>query len=170
MEKVKLIFSLLLILVLILLLSPKNQRREEFVVNMSLEKRSDLFFNYEILRYPSRAEVIPLKEERMGIGIEVDPWNLNFGSIPAGNNFGKRFISLSNPQAKDVNVRFEVHGNISPFVKFSRNNFMLRAGEKERIEVYFNASSAKIGNYSGEIDVIIKVPKYDFLYKLGWLI
>lgn len=100
----------------------------------------------------------------MKIGVVVDPWNLNFGIIPVGKNFGTRFIDLENPTDKDVKINFKVYGNISPFVNFTKNDFILHKKEKITIEVKFYAEQAKIGNYSGEIDVIIQKPKYDFIY------
>lgn len=142
------------------------QKQEGFVTNRTFETRSDIFFNYEITRYPSNTEISIAKptQEKYTIGVVIDPWNLNFGIIPAGDNFGTRFIDLTNLKEKDVKIYFKVYGNISPFVNFSKNNFILRPKENITVETHFYASSAEVGNYSGEIDVIAQRPKYDFLY------
>jgi len=167
MKKVKkrLIVLLVAIIFLFFLFEYKPQPTE-FVTNRTFITYSDLFFNYEITKYPSRVEVVkaePVKE-KITIGLSVDPWNLDFGIIPEGKNFGTRFINLANFKQKDAKISFKVYGNISPFVKFGKNDLILRANENLTVEVSFHAEGAKIGNYSGEIDVVVQRPKYDFLY------
>ena len=125
-------------------------------------------FKYEITRYPSGAEVVAAQpvEEKITVGVVVDPWNLHFGVIPAGDNFGTRFIDLTNLRERGAKISLKVYGNISPFVEFSKNDFILHKNENVTVAVNFYAKSAKIGNYSGEIDVIVQRPRYDFLYAL----
>jgi hypothetical protein len=127
-----------------------------------------LLFNYETTKYPSSAEVSSVlpTSDKLTIGVVVDPWNLNFGIIPAGKNYGTRFIDLTNMQEKDSKVSFKVYGNISPFVTFSKNDFILHSSENVTVEVHFLAESANVGNYTGEIDVVIQRPKYDFVYNI----
>jgi hypothetical protein len=79
---------------------------------------------------------------------------------------GTRFINLANFKEKDAKISFKVYGNISPFVKFNKNDFILHPNENLTVEVSFHAEGVKIGNYSGEIDVVVQRPKYDFLYAL----
>ncbi len=136
------------------------------VANRTFISYSDLFFNYEITRYPSSVEVAPVQpeQEKLLLGISADPWNLNFGIIPAGKNFGKRFVSLVNLKEKDVKIVIKAWGNISSFVKFSKNNFILHPKENVTVEVGFYAEGAEAGNYTGVIDVIVQKPKYDFIY------
>jgi hypothetical protein len=143
-----------------------NKTQEESVINKTVLAYSDLFFDYEVTKYESGAEVTGIysSNKNLTLGVVVDPWNIEFGSIPTGNNTGTRFISLENLKEKESKVSFKVYGNISPFVDFSRNNFILHSNEKTMVEASFYTNSSKIGNYSGEIDVIIKTPKYDFLY------
>jgi hypothetical protein len=136
------------------------------ITNKTFVSYSDLFFNYEVSRYPSSVEVSPIQltQEKILLGMSVDPWNLNFGIIPAGNNSAKRFINLVNLKEKDFKVILKAYGNISSFVKFSKNNFLLHPKENVTVEAIFYAEKAEVGNYTGIIDVIIKKPKYDFLY------
>jgi hypothetical protein len=164
-KKWVIIALMMIFLVLFLKYRPSSV---ELVENRTFVTYSDLFFSYEITKYPSSVEIVEAKpaQEKLTIGLTVDPWNLNFGIIPEGKNFGTRFISLSNLKEKDAKVSFKVYGNISPFVKFSNNNFLLHPNESLTIKVNFYAEGAKIGNYSGEIDVIVQRPKYDFLYNL----
>jgi hypothetical protein len=135
------------------------------VANRTFISYSDLFFEYEITRYPSSVEVAPVQEqEKLLLGISADPWNLNFGIIPAGKNFGKRFVSLVNLKEKDVKIVLKAWGNISSFVKFNKNNFILHPKENVTVEVGFYAEGAEVGNYTGVIDVVVQKPKYDFIY------
>jgi hypothetical protein len=164
----KIVFIILLIILgmLIANVSIYQQQPKELAVDKSFVTYSDLLFNYEITKYPSGAEISvtePL-QERLTVGVVVDPWNLKFGVIPAGNNFGTRFIDLSNLKEKEVKVSFKVYGNITPFVKFDENDFMLQPKENITVKVNFYTASAEVGNYSGEIDVIIQRPQYDFVY------
>jgi hypothetical protein len=125
-----------------------------------------LFFNYEMTEYPSSAEVssaVPVNNT-VTIGVVVDPWNLNFGIIPQGNNYGTRFVDLGNMKENDAKVSFKIYGTIAPFVTFSKNNFMLHSKENTTVQLNFNASTAQIGNYTGQIDVVVQRPKYDFVY------
>jgi len=164
----KIVFIILLITLGILIanISTNQQQPKEIAIDKSFVTYSDLLFNYEITRYPSGAEISVIKpsQERFTVGVVVDPWNLKFGIIPAGNNFGTRFIDLSNLKEKEVKVSFKVYGNITPFVKFDKNDFMLQPKENITVKVNFYATSAEVGNYSGEIDVIIQRPQYDFIY------
>ncbi|MEM5773289.1 MAG: hypothetical protein QXL86_03680 [Candidatus Aenigmatarchaeota archaeon] len=165
-KKINLALIILLLLGVLILLANLPYQPKGFVENMTFEKHSDLFFNYEIIRYPSSVEVSPVRpdQERLKLGVVVDPWNLNFGIVPIGNNFVTRFIEISNPKEKSAKIVFKVYGNISPFVNFTRNDFIIRPNESVTIEAKFYAEKAKIGNYTGEIDIVIQRPKYEFLY------
>lgn len=147
--------------------SPKN-----FVSNQTFERSEDTFFKYEILKYPTDVEIIkPEPRKQTSIGIVVDPYNLRFGRIPTGGNSVNRYVVLVNLQEKKAKVEFNVFGDISPMVSFSDNNFLLNAYENVTVTVLLSTTeTTPPGNYSGEIDVVTKRPKYDFLYQiLGWV-
>lgn len=150
------------------IISSYQPQSKEFVSNMTFVKYSDLFFNYEVTKYPSNAEVSILQptQEKMNIGVAVDPWSLNFGIIPEGKNFGSKSVDIGNLENKDSKVIFKIYGNITPFVNFTKNNFILHSNESTTIEIQFHTDLAAVGNYSGEIDVIIQKPKYNFIYSL----
>lgn len=168
MRKTSLLVLILILFILILITQPKQK---EIVESMIVERSEDLFFVYQITRYPASVEIIQTRpeEQEILIGISVDPWDLNFGIVPAGSA-GRRFVDLSNLQDSDVKVKFEVYGNISPMVSFSRNNFILKKGENSTVDIVVRTTRATLsGNYTGEIDTILKKPKYDFAYKfLEW--
>src|SRR4030042_3251685 len=91
-----------------------NKTQEESVINKTVLAYSDLFFDYEVTKYESGAEVTGIypSNKNLTLGVVVDPWNIEFGSIPTGNNTGTRFISLENLKEKESKVSFKVYGNI----------------------------------------------------------
>lgn len=158
-------FFLLFLIVSVLIFSsvPLSQPNE-FVTNKTFEKKQSLFFNVEINRYPTKVRVMNYTKEKITVGVNVDPWNLNFGIVPIGKNYASRFVNLYNNNNKAVKVIFKVYGNISNFVTFSKNYFYLKPNESETIQINFNAENATIGIYNGEIDVIIMKPRFNFGY------
>lgn len=138
---------------------PKN-----FVKNQTFVIYSDLFFVYEITKYSSNVKVAPEEGQRITLGFVTDPWNLNFGIMPIGS-YGTRHLNISNSGKNRVRVFFKVYGNIEQLISFSRNNFILNPGQSAYIDVFLKTTNlTKLGNYTGQIDVITKKPKFNFLY------
>jgi hypothetical protein len=166
----RILFLLVLVAAIVILLFAANPERAEFVKNMTSETYNDIFFTYQVTRYESGAEVSNRSGGSTVVGITVDPWNLKFGIIPTGGSSGRRSMVLSNLQEKAGRVEMQAYGNITPMIEFEKNNFMLQKNESVKIEITFKtAASTAPGNYTGEIDVVIKKPRYDFLYSLlGW--
>ena len=128
------------------------------VTEKTFEFVTDSNFEYEVTRYPSGATITSPASvgEKLTIGIVVDPDNLKFGSIPAGENSGKRIIELSNLKDTEAEVEFIAAGDIVPFVEFSQNNFVLSPNSDATVDVIFKADETEEKEYVGEIDVIIK--------------
>ena len=157
------IFAILLFLIIFF---PKEER-EIFVKNYTIEKKSGILFDYEITKYYSAARVVEIRAgENYTLGVVVDPWNLNFGEIPGGGSYGRRFIDLHNLRDKKVKIELSAVGNISKKIKFSENYFWLEPYEKKRIDVYFFTNETRLGFFEGEIKVKVKIPKYDFVYSI----
>jgi len=136
----------------------------EYVRNKTFEIYSSLFFVHERVRYPSNVEIVESKEEGMLLGFVTDPWNLNFGIIPTGGNFGTRHLKVFNSEDYKVRVNLRAYGDIKPLVTFSKNNFILAPNETAEVDIFLNTTnSTKPGNYTGEIDVIIKKPRLNIL-------
>lgn len=135
----------------------------DFVKNKTVSNYSTLFFNYDILRYPSDVEIIPIEQMNgtVLLGFATDPWNIKFGVIPGNGTFVTRSIELANKD-KDSKVILKVYGNISPLVVFSKNNFILKPHEKASIDIFLFSNSTKPGKYAGEVDVIAKKAIYNF--------
>lgn len=137
----------------------------KFVKNMTVERKSNVLFEYEIVRYPTDVEISPMGKN-VTIGMVTDVWNLRFGIVPVGGS-GKRIVSVRNLGDKIVKVRIEIYGNITPLITFNKNNFFLKPGKDEMIEFYVKPShTTLVGFYNGEIDIISEKPKLDFIYKL----
>ena len=163
----KKVFLLAFVLALFIFVVIMRPGQKEIVESMLVEESEDLFFVYQTTRYPASVEVIQTEPEKQGIliGLAIDPWNLNFGIVPIGST-GRRFIDLFNLQDDDVKVKFEVYGNISPMISFSKNNFILKKGKNSTVDTIAQTTDVDLpGNYTGEIDVILKKPKYDFIYR-----
>jgi len=159
-----LIISILVVVFLMFSLIEYVPMPREYVMNMTYKEYANVLYKYEIMMYPSRAEVtyVGPEQERIGVGVVTDPWNLNFGSVPMGGSYS-RYVDLTNIGEKDAKVIFRVYGNITPFVGFSKDNFILHPKESISVKITFK-SSDEVGNYTGRIDRIVKIPKYDFLY------
>lgn len=149
--------------ILIILLQEESKKEKEFVKNKTIEISHGLLFIYQIVKYPTRVEVLEKGEKY--VGMEGDPWNLNFGVLPVGIN-GKRFINLANHDEYTVKVSIVAYGNISRMVSFDRDELKLNPGEELRVTALLNTSLSSPGNYTGEIDVVTKKAKYPFLNPL----
>lgn len=162
-----LVFILLIAVLIFAFLKPSvKQEPNEFVKNMTTQSSEDLFFVYQTIKYPSNVEIIQFSPEEQGttIGLVADPWNLNFGIVPNGGNAGRRFLVLTNLQDSDAKIEFNTFGNISSMVSFNKNNFILHKGEEVKVDIILTTTDmTQPGNYTGEIDIIIKRSKYNFI-------
>lgn len=138
-----------------------SQRKPGFFVqNRTVLTSSDIFYDYKIIKYPSKVEIIDLKPGELVdmIGISTESWIFNFGIIPVGNNYVKKTMVLNGTPDQEVMVNLITFGNISDMISFSKNNFQLE--EDETVFVFLNVTEdTKVGNYTGEIDVILKKEK-----------
>lgn len=151
-------------LILFLFISTRDpEEPKEFVNDKVVSNYSNLFFNYKIIRYPTNVSIVSFTTENIDVGIVTDPWNLNFGIIPGNGSYIKRYMNLNNFREKYNRIYIKAYGNITPLIKFSKNFFSLKENESTVIEVGLYTDSADLGNYTGEIDVIIKIPKYESL-------
>lgn len=150
-------------------LDPPRPVFADAIKNKTVARASDFFYDYEINRYPSKAEVGVLNPAETIIGLDVDPDKLNFGAVPVSGSYSKRTVNLTS-RGKDTRIFIDVHGGIKPFVRVDNTGFVLKRDQKVTLGVGFytknNNAYAQIGNYSGEIDIVIQIPKFDFIYGL----
>jgi len=159
-KEITIAIVILIIFLFIATLDPSGPT--DLVNEKVISNYSNIFFDYKIIRYPTNVEIIQ-PEENVNIGIVADPWNLNFGSLPGNGSYATRYISITNSGEKYNRIKLKSYGNITSLLKFGKNDFTLSENGTTAVEVTLNTSSSEFGNYSGEIDAVIKVPKYDFL-------
>lgn len=136
---------------------------EVFVENKTVSNYSTMFFDYEIVRYPSNAEIKNIDSEGIILGFVTDPWNLNFGVNPGNGSYSTRTIKLTNKKDKNVKIILKSYGNISDKIVFGKNDLVLAPNESVSIDIVFQSKNYSAGNYSGEVDLIAKKPIYNFL-------
>lgn len=136
----------------------------EYVQKITREHTEDFFFEKDIVRHPARGNITYLRVENQTVKVAVsaDSHELNFGAI-LENMTVRKFLNLRN---KDVNVKICVisYGSIKHFINTGNNNFIMKTNESAEIMIEFGGD--KIGSYTGEVDVIIKKPKYGLLDSL----
>ena len=163
MKKEIIIFAIVIIIFLFFIATLEPPEPKEIIINKTFLNYSNLFFNYKIIRYPTNVEIVSPLESNLIIGIVSDPWNLNFGVIPGNGSYVTRYAGITNLKEKFNKIKLKAYGNITPLVNFNKNNFVLEENTSTAVEVNLFSNYTAFGNYSGEIDVIIKVPKYNFL-------
>ena len=139
---------------------PKLKQAEK-IENMTFEKKENLFFTHEIIRYYSKVEVTRFEANttNRGLGVNVDQNYIGFGNIYQSSS-SKKTIQLNNTKTNAYKIRFFAFGNISELIQFEKNDFLIKPGEGigASVDVMTNMGTG-VGNYTGEIDVVISIPK-----------
>lgn len=162
------LYTALMVIILVIafgfiVFSPRIETRE-IITSQETVKTSDLLFNYETVKYPTGVTVYePNATDRLSVGIVSDKDNLKFGVIPGNGSYVKRYVNLTNREDK-AKVFLEAYGDIKPFISFGRNNIIINTDETIMVDVLMNTKGAEFKEYTGEIDVIVQMPKFDFLY------
>lgn len=114
-----------------------------------------IYYNYfvflEVKKLPISVEVVNYSI----IGINLDTNGIYFDKIMQGS-VGKRAINIDNKYNFDVFVIIKVEGNISPMIRVSENDFILKSNETKSIIYYCDTKGSDYGNYNGFTKVIFK--------------
>ena len=162
------VFILVAFSLLINFYSKPSFNSESPVLNFTKLYSEDLFFTYEINKYPTHVEISNVTERNISVGFSLEPSTLSFGVVPTGGNTGKRFLTLKNTQDNKAKIMFFTYGNISPMVHFSDNYFYILPETPKNVDIMLETDrDTPIGDYSGEINLVIKRPKYSFI---GWVL
>jgi len=147
---------------ILFLFLPINEPPNTFVENRTVSHKDSIFFKQDTVRYPAKAIVknLTFVDNKVKIGIASQTYELNFGEIPI-EVVVRKTILLKNNEMRPVKVKFAIFGNITPYIELDENYIILEPLESREIEVKLNATT--IGEFNGELDVIVKSPKYDFL-------
>jgi hypothetical protein len=149
-------------------IDPARKKFDRAVQERTFLVDSDFLYTYEITRYPSSAEVVELRSEKTLIGFDIDPDKMNFGSVPSNGSYSRKTINFTNIVEKDARISIQAIGEIAPYISIPYDNFRLRKGQVVEMEVLFHTRkdgiSAGIGNYTGEINIIVQIPKNGIVY------
>ena len=164
LKKYSLLIAFILIVFFLLFTVSFQKEPKVFVKNKTEKYTENLFFKKQIIKYPVIGSVVntTLGEENktiIPIGIAADSSEINFGRT-AVTTVVKKILNLKNRESIPVKFHLRAYGNISRFMNFEKD-FVLNAGETKKIEVKFNA--AQTGNYTGEFDITVLVPKHPIL-------
>ncbi len=164
-----LVFKSFLIIVLILLIFAFLELTSDtgLFTNSPIKGTEKLFYIFELERdYGTKVSIIESQNTSdIFLGMTAD--NLEFGIVPTGS-ISKRFINVANDDEIDYKILLIVTGNISPMVKFDKNDFVLQKGENAKVTISLDSSLAsEYGNYTGKVSVISKIPRFSFLNIAG---
>lgn len=123
------------------------------------ERAENLLFIYQTFSYPAKINVLE-KDQHIEIGIAGDTWLLDFGQIYVGMG-SRKYINIS--VNEEYKVILKSSGNISSFIKFEKNNFIMKGNSS--IPIYVEPK--KSGYYTGEVKIVFKKIKYPFF---NWLL
>jgi len=143
--------------------SEKYKVPEDFVDRASEDQSSGFFMDNKIVRYPTSANVslLNLSDKNIKIGVAPQTYEINFGNVPQ-NITVRKFIKLNNTYNADAKVCFIARGSIGPLIKTPEGKeLVLLAHQDREVEIDFN--STEMGLYSGEMDIVIRKPRYDFV-------
>ncbi len=141
----------------------KNETREG--VN-SYPFGQNIFFDEYMIRYPVNVTVIKPNTTNFKVGIVGDTDKLNFGKLPIYFSERKN-IEIRNPMSNPIEIKIKAYGNVTKFLQYP-NRIIINSGESKYATIRFNATS--YGYYEGELDVIVRNPKYKILGGLiKWL-
>ena len=159
----KIIIILLIAGVVIGILNAPVQS-SDMVAERTVVEHSDMFFTYTTVRYPARMEVLsPTRPDaNLTFGVNAGSDVLDFSRLEAGGSV-KKYINLSTTDGIVSRILVVSKGSISPLVAFDKNDFMLNGDAS--IGVTASAGSFP-GNYTGEVDVIIKRSNNDVTRRL----
>lgn len=129
------------------------------------EHSENIFFEKNIIRIPAQGAIIPPRVENnngtITAGVSVDSDRLNFGRIQSNLSGITRLMNITYPfRTGSVKICVMVQGDIKQFLETPDREFIMSSGEKKEVQIRFSGSA--IGNFTGEVDVLAKKPKYGF--------
>lgn len=134
----------------------------ELVKSRNIEESESYLFYTKLDRIPMRGNITPfiMVNKTLPIGIAAQTDEFNWGRVPEGVEVVK-FLEIGNRRGRDGKVNIMVYGDIRPYIKVGSEEFIIKNGTKEEIQISFEGNAS--GSYSGEVDVLVRIPKYDFV-------
>lgn len=136
------------------------------------ERSENIFFEKHIIRVPAKGAIIPRIVDNNGTitaGVSVDSDRLDFGRIQSNLSGITRLVNITYPfNTGSVKICVMSQGDIQKFLETPNREFVMSSGEKREVAIRFSGSA--IGNFTGEVDVLAKKPKYGFFeLLLPWI-
>ncbi|MCX8178768.1 MAG: hypothetical protein N3D75_02995 [Candidatus Aenigmarchaeota archaeon] len=131
-------------------------------VVQAVDLSEDMLFYYQIHTFQSKAVVYP-KQQDIKLGVSSETTIIDFGEIYEKMG-SRKYINITG-NSFDHKVKLYAEGNISKFLIFEKNNFILEKNQVTSIPIYFSGDTP--GTYEGEIKVVFKRIKYPIL---NWLL
>ena len=89
-------------------------------------------------------------------GFNVDTDCLYFGTVP-GEGQAERTLNVTNDGDEKLLVNFYPGGNISKFISFSKNNFVIEPKSREQIKaIVYIPHGTQLGEYSGFLNIFFR--------------
>lgn len=113
--------------------------------------------------FPASVEISDPKQDVASIGFGPDYSSLNFGIVPTGGNYARKFLEMSNGGDSEILIMLNAEGDIKSMIVFEKNNFVLGPGEYSKVPIVLKTTnSTAVGNYTGTI-FISKVKAKNYL-------
>ncbi|MFH1834962.1 MAG: hypothetical protein ABH851_02105 [Methanobacteriota archaeon] len=129
----------------------------DYVENITVTDGGNLLFKEKIMRYPSKIGVVTFEVgKNIRMGFATQPNELNFGLLSQGMSAHK-FIELQNNEVYPTKIHVVPYGGVKDFVVLNEKEVVLEPGEKKSVQITMNAT--EVGEYVGEIDLVIRTPK-----------
>jgi hypothetical protein len=134
-------------------------------IKIVTERSENIFFEKNIIRVPAKGVIIlPIIDNNGTItaGVSVDSDKLDFGRIQSNLSGITKSLDIAYPfRTGSVKICVIAQGDIKQFLETPNREFIMSSGEKKEVQIRFSGSM--IGNFTGEVDVLAKKPKYGFL-------
>ena len=167
-KSIGMVVAIVIIIVLIqaLLLQSFHSNLPAGIEQRTTEVGWCMLFTCEKISYPTAANVT---EPSLEIGFDFGPEDLKFGQIPKGGG-GKRFVNIKNDDENQAKVKLVSFGNISSYIQFNNNDFILDSGESIEVRVDFKTETEmESGRYSGGVTLVRISPKHELLnFLIRW--
>lgn len=140
---------------------------------MISNQKEGILFTENIIRYPASVNITKVNTSeinmsqnistRLGLAPTAD--DINFGNILLYMR-STRVLTLTNNGKKAAKVKIYAYGNISDMLIYKKER-IIEPNSESRIKLMLNATTP--GIKKGEIDLVIKSPKYFFVEPFVWL-
>ncbi len=101
--------------------------------------------------YPLNMQIISSEGNDMKFGISVDSELLNFGRMAEGSA-AEKLVTIRNPENAPVKIHISSRGDISEYISFEKNDFVLNKNQEEK--VYIRAEGRDEGNFTGSLTIM----------------